>query len=53
MSKSQPTFSTPKVVVLVCLRVVAGLYDFQIVDDVNITLDVLKGDLQRRRPWSA
>ena len=28
-----------------------GMYDFQIVDDVNIALDVLKSDLQRRRPW--
>jgi hypothetical protein len=119
MSKSQTTFSTPQVVVLVCLRVVVGwhflyegiaklytpnwtsagflevsrwvfadlfkwiaskvlaagaidpkdgfryafengadsicvgMYDFQIVDDVNITLDVLKGNLQRKRPWCA
>jgi len=30
-----------------------GMYDFQIVDDVNIALDVLAGDLQRERPWLA
>ena len=28
-----------------------GMYDFQIVDDVNICVDVLKGKLKRRRPW--
>ncbi|MBP8303946.1 MAG: DoxX family protein [Phycisphaerae bacterium] len=28
-----------------------GMYDFQIVDDVNITLEVLQRDLQRKRPW--
>ncbi len=30
-----------------------GMYDFQIVDDVNIALDVLKQDLPRERPWMA
>ncbi len=33
--------------------VCAGMYDFQIVDDVNIALDVLASDLQRKRPWRA
>ncbi|GAH76422.1 unnamed protein product, partial [marine sediment metagenome] len=30
-----------------------GMYDFQIVDDVNIALEVLNGDLERKRPWQA
>lgn len=31
-----------------------GMYDFQIVDDVNIALNVLNSDMpQRRRPWRA
>lgn len=30
-----------------------GMYDFQIVDDTNIALDVLAKDLQRKRPWRA
>ncbi len=30
-----------------------GMYDFQIVDDVNIALDVLKGPLTRERVWCA
>ena len=30
-----------------------GMYDFQIVDDVNILLTVLNQDLQRERPWMA
>jgi len=33
----------------VCL----GMYDFQIVDDVNIALEVLSGPLDRQRPWMA
>ena len=28
-----------------------GMYDFQVVDDVNICMDILKGDLKRQRPW--
>ena len=28
-----------------------GMYDFQIVDDVNICMDILGGDLKRKRPW--
>jgi uncharacterized membrane protein YphA (DoxX/SURF4 family) len=28
-----------------------GMYDFQIVEDVNIASDILSGDLQRNRPW--
>lgn len=28
-----------------------GMYDFQIVDDVNLALDVLNSDLERKRPW--
>ncbi|MCF7847408.1 MAG: DoxX family protein [Kiritimatiellales bacterium] len=30
-----------------------GMYDFQMVDDVNIGLDVLAGNLKRQRPWRA
>ena len=30
-----------------------GMYDFQIVDDVNIALKVLNGELKRERPWMA
>lgn len=30
-----------------------GMYDFQIVDDVNLAFDVLSGDLERERPWRA
>ncbi len=33
----------------VCL----GMYDFQMVDDVNIALDVLKAAKERKRPWMA
>ena len=33
----------------VCL----GMYDFQIVDDTNIVLDILGGPLNRERPWMA
>ncbi len=28
-----------------------GMYDFQIVEDVNIALSILNGPLQRPRPW--
>lgn len=30
-----------------------GMYDFQIVDDVNVALDVLRGPLTRERQWRA
>ena len=30
-----------------------GMFDFQIVEDVNLVIDVLKGDLDRDRPWKA
>ncbi|MBN1290762.1 MAG: DoxX family protein [Candidatus Latescibacteria bacterium] len=30
-----------------------GMYDFQIVDDVNIALNVLGSELNRKRPWYA
>ena len=30
-----------------------GMYDFQIVDDANIALDVLAQNLDRKRPWLA
>ncbi len=33
--------------------VCVGMYDFQIVDDVNIALNVLEGGLNRTRPWRA
>lgn len=28
-----------------------GMYDFQVVDDVNICVDILKSKLNRKRPW--
>jgi len=28
-----------------------GMYDFQIVDDVNICMDILRSGVQRNRPW--
>ncbi len=31
----------------------AGMYDFQMVEDVNIAMDVLSSDIQRDRPWMA
>lgn len=31
--------------------VCAGMYDFQMVEDVNIACEVLKSDLKRDRPW--
>jgi len=31
--------------------VCVGMYDFQLVDDVNICVDILKSDLNRTRPW--
>lgn len=30
-----------------------GIYDFQVVEDANITHDILNADLQRERPWRA
>ncbi|GAG78756.1 unnamed protein product, partial [marine sediment metagenome] len=33
--------------------VCVGMYDFQVVDDANIALDVLNSDLKRERPWMA
>jgi uncharacterized membrane protein YphA (DoxX/SURF4 family) len=33
--------------------VCAGMYDFQMVEDVNIALDVLNGPLNRKRAWMA
>ncbi len=30
-----------------------GMFDFQIVEDVNIVIDVLRNDLDRKRPWMA
>ena len=33
--------------------VCVGMYDFQVVEDANIALDVLAGNLDRRRPWYA
>ncbi len=31
--------------------VCAGMYDFQMVEDVNIASDILSGNLNRNRPW--
>lgn len=31
----------------------AGMYDFQMVEDVNIACDILKSDIKRERPWYA
>ena len=28
-----------------------GMYDFQIVDDVNICMNILRADIKRERPW--
>ncbi len=33
--------------------IVVGMYDFQIVDDVNIAMDILNSDIRRDRPWRA
>ena len=30
-----------------------GMYDFQVVEDVNIAVDILASDLNRRRRWCA
>jgi uncharacterized membrane protein YphA (DoxX/SURF4 family) len=30
-----------------------GMFDFQVVDDVNLAIEILKGDLNRTRPWLA
>jgi hypothetical protein len=28
-----------------------GMYDFQVVDDVNICMDILASTINRTRPW--
>ena len=33
--------------------VCAGMYDFQIVEDVNLAMDVLGSEVKRTRPWRA
>lgn len=33
--------------------IVVGMYDFQIVDDVNIAMDILNSNIERQRPWRA
>ena len=30
-----------------------GMYDFQMIEDVNLAYDILNGDLKRERPWRA
>ena len=30
-----------------------GMFDFQVVDDVNLVIDILNGDLERERKWFA
>ncbi|HOW39315.1 MAG TPA: DoxX family protein [Bacteroidales bacterium] len=31
----------------------AGMYDFQMVEDINIACDILKSEIKRDRPWRA
>ena len=33
--------------------VCAGMYDFQMVEDVNIACDILNSDIKRERQWYA
>ena len=33
--------------------VCAGMYDFQMVEDVNIAPGILNGNIPRDRPWGA
>ena len=33
--------------------VCVGMYDFQVVEDVNVAVNVLGSKLQRQRPWRA
>jgi hypothetical protein len=33
--------------------VCAGMYDFQMVEDVNIACDILRSEIIRERPWYA
>jgi uncharacterized membrane protein YphA (DoxX/SURF4 family) len=33
--------------------VCAGMYDFQMVEDVNIACDILRSEIKRERPWYA
>ncbi len=30
-----------------------GMYDFQLVEDINLACDILSGDIPRKRPWRA
>jgi hypothetical protein len=30
-----------------------GMFDFQVIEDVNLVIDILKGELNRDRPWYA
>jgi len=31
--------------------IILGMYDFQVVDDVNICMDILESNINRQRPW--
>jgi len=30
-----------------------GMFDFQVIEDVNLVIEILRGNLKRERPWYA